>query len=62
LSVACFSVAAIVAVARRWSTSFVLAALRALHVDHLLIDGGSANTEERPGVVGSSAGRGRLGG
>jgi hypothetical protein len=40
------SVAAIVAVARRWSMSFVLASLRALHIDQLLVDGGSARTEE----------------
>jgi Sugar phosphate permease len=42
------SAAVIVAVARRWSTSYVLGwRLRALHADQLLVDGESAGTEER---------------
>ena len=48
------SVAARVAVARRGSTSFVLAwRLRALHVDPLLVDGEPAWTEEGRGAVGT---------
>lgn len=46
------SVAVILAVARSWSTSYVLGwRLRALHVDQLLVEGNAAGMEEEQGAV-----------